>query len=132
MLSRPQTKNAAWLERYGHQLPRLAVELAAMEREAVECEYPRVWHSMRYTNAIAFCPGVVLAVGFGLPSEARASFIAATFGVAQSGLQLLATGFSRDRRAWIVFIKSQELGRIKDMLRPIAPPIESWEEFSTW
>ena len=119
----------AWLERHGHRLPSLASGGAEMERSGVQSLYPSAWYRMHYITAIEFHPGISLVAGFGLPSEAHASFGAAESCVARAGQLILATGFSRDRRAWAMFIKSDQPDKITELMHSIAPPIDVWREY---
>lgn len=90
----------------GHDLRRLVGDLAQWERDAVQSTYPRKWHRMSYVTVNDFRPGSSLVVGLGRISEAKESHAAILAALSANAVDVLAVGWSRDRRAWSLFAKA--------------------------
>jgi hypothetical protein len=96
-----------WLASKGPDLSDIADMLARWERNGIERELPILWRRQEYVATMEFRAGVTLVYGFNglepMPSERDGIYA----WLEEGGFEILADGWSTDRRAWTLFIRGE-------------------------
>jgi hypothetical protein len=87
----------------------LADDLARMERNAVEDEFPRTWDRKRYDDLIRWSDEVLLIFGFGSVAWSDAT-VEGHIVYFEEAAEVVAVGWSDDFRAWTMFVRARLLG----------------------
>jgi hypothetical protein len=104
-----------WLAHRPGYINEIANTMAHFEREGIEFERPRMWQTDVHMGGISWRPGVMMLYGFNGPEPSppeRDGILQAT---EEAGFEILATGWSDDRRAWTIFCRA-EAGELSEAL----------------
>lgn len=87
----------------------LADDLARMERNAVEAEFPTTWRRKRYDDLMRWSDDVLLVFGFGSKAWSDAT-VERHIVFFEQHAEILAVGWSADLRAWTMFVEARLVG----------------------
>jgi hypothetical protein len=110
---------------YVPNYPRLAADLAELERSALESNHPRRWRTMHYTSAIQLDPESICVFGVGNPKQTAAEHARLRPFFCEEAPPL-AEAFTPDRRAWTLIVPGVlSPGLRRELQRP------EWERASS-